>query len=182
MSWCSLLLATLVFVTGQLLPGIADVLFHDGGGAVGVAREQPLDDGPVLAVGVPHPVAQGYQGQWRDAGRQRPEHADEATSPARLAGRGVEPGVAVDVDLGGVKGEGDHGVAAEFITLDEVLGLSRFSTSRIGRRLTPVSAANSPRTRRRPAGIWPLRMYRRGSSKSFSPNRSRLISFMASGA
>src|SRR3954452_24635579 len=31
------------------------------------------------------------------------------------------------VDLGGgVKGEGDHGVAAEFITLDEVLGVSRF--------------------------------------------------------
>jgi hypothetical protein len=87
------------------------------------------------------------------------------------------------VDLGGgVKGEGDHGVAAEFITLDEVLGLSRFSTSRTGRRLTPVSAANSPRTRRRLAGIWPLRMYRRGSSKSFSPNRSRLISFMASGS
>src|SRR3954469_19365279 len=130
MSWCSLLLPTLVVVTGQLrgqlIAGVADVLFQGGGGTVGVAHEQSLDDGPVLAVGVPHPVAQGCQGQRRDAGPQRPEHADETTGPARLAGRGMEPGVAVDVDLGGggVRGEGDHGVAAEFITLDEVLGLT----------------------------------------------------------
>jgi hypothetical protein len=87
------------------------------------------------------------------------------------------------VDRGGsIKGERDHGVAAEFITLDEVLGVSRFSASRTGRRLTPVSAANSPWTRRRPTGIWPLRMFRRSSSKSCSPSRSRLISFMTSGS
>jgi hypothetical protein len=32
-------------------------VFFQGGGAVGVARKQPLDDGSVLAMGVPHPVA-----------------------------------------------------------------------------------------------------------------------------